>query len=325
VSVHQVENSSKKSNSLVIPIFRNHGSLSRLIQELEKVNVQLDSNLEVVFVIDGSDDDSAKYLLENLSSYRFACRVVSHSRNFGSFAAIRTGMAFTEGKFIATYSADLQEPPEIILQFFSKLNENNIDVVVATRNTREDRFFSRKLSNLYWKMYKKYVNSDIPRGGVDVFACNEKFKNELLKLQESRTSLVALIYWLGFNRAEISYNRLPRLEGKSAWTLRKKIDYMLDSIFSFTELPIKLLFRVGLIGLVISTLTSIIVIFARFAGGIEVPGYTPTVLLVVFFGALNIFGLGLVGNYAWRAYENTKFRPQSIIDFEINNFPEEHK
>ena len=318
--VSENDKDTKKLNSLVIPVFRNFESLPRLITELEIVNSELENNLEVIFVVDGSNDRSAEYLLQHLNRFKFASRIVNHSRNFGSFAAIRTGLKYAVGEYIATYSADLQEPPSIILDFFKELSTKNSDVVVATRNLRSDRYIDRVLSNFYWKMYKRYINNEIPRGGVDVFACNAKFKNDLLKLQESRTSLVALIYWLGFKRSEIIYDRLPRLEGKSGWTFKRKMDYMLDSVFSFTELPIKILFRVGIAGIMISLLTSIAVIIVRFAGGIEVPGYTPTVLLVLFFGALNIFGLGLVGNYAWRAYENTKLRPQSVIDFETNNF-----
>lgn len=160
---------------------------------------------------------------------------------------------------------------------------------------------------------------EMPSGGVDVFGCNLQFRNQLLTLEESRSSLIALIFWLGFRRELVSYDRLIREEGKSSWTLRKKIDYMLDSVYAFSDAPISLLIRFGVIGCVISLLLMLITFFGYFWGNIRVPGYTPTVLLVLFFGALNMVGLGIVGTYAWRAYENTKFRPLAIVTQRISN------
>ncbi len=110
-----------------------------------------------------------------------------------------------------------------------------------------------------------------------------------------------------------------RQEGKSAWTLSKKIDYMMDSIFAFTDYPIRLLIRLGAIGSMLSALFGMIILIARLSGVIEVPGYTATMLAVLFLGALNLFGLGMVGSYAWRGYENTKQRPIAVIAMRIQN------
>jgi hypothetical protein len=159
----------------------------------------------------------------------------------------------------------------------------------------------------------------MPRGGVDVFGCNQKFRQELLRLEESRSSLVALIFWLGFRRKLVNYSRSERQEGKSAWTMRKKIDYMTDSIFSFTDLPIRLLIRIGAIGTISSIVVGVAVVVAHLTGAINVPGYVPTVLLVLAMGTLNLFGLGLIGSYAWRGYENSKQRPMAVVALSIKN------
>ena len=172
---------------------------------------------------------------------------------------------------------------------------------------------------MFWGIYRRFVVPEIPPGGVDVFACNRAFRDQLLKLEESRSSLIALIFWLGFRRKLISYDRRARTAGTSGWTLRKKVDYMLDSFFAFTDYPIRLLIRLGFIGCVVSLLLAAIVLVARILGEIEVEGYAATMIAVLFLGALNLLGLGVVGTYAWRGYENSKSRPLAVVATRIEN------
>lgn len=300
-------------HSIIIPVYKNEQNIPRLLVALEDLNQKLGNDLECVFVVDGSPDKSFEILKQNLPSAKFQSQVLAHSRNFGSFPAIRSGLHAAKGIYLAVMAADLQEPPELILKFFTSLADNECDVAIGTRNGRNDPLISRLTSSLFWRFYKKIILPEMPEGGVDIFGCNKVFCEQLLKLEESRSSLVALVFWLGFRRKFISYERQTRLEGKSAWTFVKKIEYMMDSIFAFTDLPIRLLTRVGMFGCMISVLLGIIIILARLTGDVTVPGYAATILVVLFFGTLNLFGLGLVGTYAWRAYENTKKRPMAIV------------
>ena len=300
-------------HSIIIPVYKNEQNIPRLLVALEDLNQKLGSDLECVFVVDGSPDKSFEILKQNLPSAKFQSQLLAHSRNFGSFPAIRSGLHAAKGIYLAVMAADLQEPPELLLGFFNALEDNECDVAIGTRNSRNDPLISRLTSSLFWRFYKKIILPEMPEGGVDIFGCNKVFCEQLLKLEESRSSLVALVFWLGFRRKFISYERQTRLEGKSAWTLVKKIDYMMDSIFAFTDLPIRLLTRVGMFGCMISVLMGIIIILARLTGDVSVPGYAATMVVVLFFGTLNLFGLGLVGTYAWRGYENTKKRPMAIV------------
>lgn len=299
--------------SIIIPVYRNEASIHRLVGVLEQISAALAGELEVVFVVDGSPDTSFQQLHGLLESMSFDAQLMAHSRNFGSFAAIRTGLEHARGVYFAVMAADLQEPPDLMLRFFSALEKDECDVAIGTREGREDPFFSRIASQLFWDLYRRIVIKDMPKGGVDVFGCNQVFRNQLLQLNESRSSLVGLIYWLGFRRKEFTYSRLARQEGKSSWSFRRKMDYMLDSIYAFTDFPIRFLFRMGMVGMVFSFILGVAVVFARLVGQIQVPGYVPTILIALFFGALNLIGLGIVGNYAWRAYENTKQRPIAIV------------
>jgi hypothetical protein len=210
-------------------------------------------------------------------------------------------------------AADLQEPADLIMAFFDELAKDEADVVVGTRMSRDDPFLSRIGSRLFWFLYRKIVQPELPPGGIDVFGCNAAFHRELLKLEESHSSLVGLVLWLGFRRKAIPYKRQRREHGKSAWTLTKRMRYLADSSFSFSDLPIKVLLWLGSIGLVISIVFSMILLWARLTGRIQVPGYSPIVLTIIFFGSINLVCLGIVGAYVWRVYENTKKRPGAVV------------
>lgn len=301
--------------SIVIPVYKNEESIGRLIKELKKLNLHFNHDIEFVFVIDGSPDRSFEFLEQGLSDNQLQSQLICHARNFGSFSAIRTGLAQSNGTYSCVMAADLQEPISLAQEMLECLSAEQVDVVMGQRRSRQDPFLSRVSSETFWWMYRRLVVPEMPKGGVDVFGCNDRFKQELLLLNESRTSLVALLFWLGFRRKFVLYERLSRLEGKSAWTFRKKLSYLSDSIFAFTNLPIKAITGIGAVGVVISTFISIVVAISKIMGLITVSGYTAIILAICFFGALNLFSIGVLGSYAWRAYENTKHRPSGIVIF----------
>lgn len=299
--------------SLIIPVYRNEESIPELLTAITKLHKNLQGQLEAIFVIDGSPDRCYEILRNALSNYPFPSKLVLLSKNFGSFAAIRAGLEFGEGERFAGMAADLQEPPELILEMDSVLRTEEFDVVIAVREGRADPLLNRLPAEIFWRLYRRFVVPEVPIGGVDIFACNRAFRDQLLQLEERHSSLIAQIFWLGFRRKFISYVRQERKHGKSAWTWRKKVNYMLDSIFSFTDLPIRLLVNVGGVVTLLSGMFGVLVIASRLLGLIAVPGYAATMLIIIFFGALNLFALGIVGSYAWRTYENTKARPLHVV------------
>ena len=221
------------------------------------------------------------------------------------------------GEHFAVMAADLQEPPELALEFFRTLAADEHDVVVGTREGRADPLGSRLASGVFWGVYRRLVVRDMPSGGVDIFGCNRAFRDCLLACEEANTSLVALLFWLGFRRKLVAYTRRARVHGGSGWTLRKKVTYLMDSVFAFTDLPVRLLMTFGLTGLLVSLGLGAVVLSARLAGLFDVPGYAATILVVLFFGGINALGLGVVGSYAWRGYENTKRRPLAVAAREL--------
>lgn len=299
--------------SIVIPVYNNEGSLGELISQLKTLRERLASEIELIFVDDSSVDGSPAILADLLQAWPGPASLIRHSRNFGSFAAIRTGLSHATGSHVAVMAADLQEPTSLIEDFHAHLVDRHRPVVVGVRHTRNDPTLSAFSSRLFWKLYRRFVQPEMPAGGVDVFGCSRDVVDQLLSLRESNTSLVGQLIWLGFPRSEISYDRQARHSGVSGWTLRKKIRYMADSVFSFTDLPIRLVVTTGFLGVLTSVAVGIVVVIARFTTDLQTPGYTPIVLTITLTSALILLALGVTGSYIWRTYENTKGRPRSVI------------
>jgi glycosyltransferase involved in cell wall biosynthesis len=299
--------------SLVVPVYRNSGSIPDLIAAIERIAAAQSGSFEAIFVADGSPDDSYALLQARLPQAQFTSRLIALSRNFGSFAAIREGLKIAKGDYIAVMAADLQEPPELVPAFYEVLGRGEAEVVFGQRSGRDDPFGTRVAAGAFWWLYRRLVQAEMPEGGVDVFAIHRTVRDALVRLEPIQTSLVGQLVWLGFRRLSIPYVRQTRRHGKSGWSLRKKIDYMLDSLFAFTDLPIRIFLNLGLVGMLLCVVAGVVIFTAWLLGGITVPGYTPLALLILFFAALNLFGLGIVGQYAARAFEAAKQRPGAVV------------
>jgi polyisoprenyl-phosphate glycosyltransferase len=299
--------------SVVVPVYRNEDTLGAVVERLDGLADELDGALEAVFVVDGSPDASLLVLRRLLAeTRRFSSQLIALSRNFGSFSAVRAGLAVAEGDYVAMMAADLQEPVSLVRDFFRGLAGGEHDIAIGVRVARDDPVRDMLPARIFWWLFRHLVQPEIPPGGVDVFGCTRQVAGQLLQFEESHTSLVGLLYWVGFRRLEIPYERQPRLVGTSGWGFRRKMRYLLDSIFSFTDLPITLIIVLGAIGVLVSTVWSIIVVAAWAAGKIKVPGYTPLMLAIFFVTSTVLIALGLVGSYVWRTYENSKGRPSVV-------------
>ena len=240
--------------------------------------------------------------------------LVSLSRNFGAFNAVRCGLEIATGDYFVAIAADLQEPADLALTFLGPLRAGEADIVFGTPSTRDDPWFDTLSSRLFWSAYRRLILPDVPAAGVHTFGCTKVVRNRLIELREPTTNLVALLFWMGFRRAYVSYEREQRRAGRSAWTLGRKLRYGLDSMFSFTDLPIRFLLLLGLTSTMTAVTFSILLLAASFAGRVEVPGYAPTMLAVTFFGSITSLGLGILGQYAWLILQATRGRPSYLVE-----------
>jgi glycosyltransferase involved in cell wall biosynthesis len=302
--------------TVVIPVYKNCESLPELLASLEATLSKLNTKNEIIFVVDGSPDNSFNQIQDLLPLKNAEVLIVNLSRNFGSIPAVRTGLMRARGKFAAVIAADLQEPTTILLDFYGALQQKDVDVVVGVRESRNDPFFTKVFSKIYWGFYRKIINKEIPIGGVDVFACTEKAYKQITRLPESGSSLIGLIYWIGFKKDQIKYTRVKRPYGKSAWTFKNKFRYMSDSIYAFSNAPILLLQLIGSFGIFSSILLGVVTFVGTITGQITEPGYPSLISALLLSSSSLLLGLGIVGNYAWRSFENSKLRPISVTQNE---------
>jgi hypothetical protein len=222
-------------------------------------------------------------------------------------------MKAARGDLIGVMAADLQEPPELMVEFFETLASRDVDVVFGERASRADPGIARIPANLFWKVYRRFVVPDIPTTGVDVFACNRAVADAVLGLEASNTSLVAQLFWVGFRRAFVPYERRERTKGKSSWSFGRRARYLADSVFSFSDLPILMLFWAGVVGLIFASLLGAVTFVARVAGVIDQPGYATLMIAVLALFSILIASQGIMGMYLWRAFENSKGLPSGIV------------
>jgi glycosyltransferase involved in cell wall biosynthesis len=235
------------------------------------------------------------------------------SRNFGSFAAIAAGMRAARGDYMAALSADLQEPLSLVTEFHRLLSAGEADVVFGHRTGRADARSSSLMSDVFWRLYRRFVVPEMPKGGVDMFGCTRAVRDVFADMKEVNTNLIALLLWLGFRRAFVAYERQPRREGRSAWTLSRKLRYALDSVFAFTDLPIRALLAIGAAGTLFALAAGVTVFIGWATGHVPVLGYTPLMLAITFFGGVTALGLGITGQYLWLTLQNSRGRPPYIV------------
>jgi dolichol-phosphate mannosyltransferase len=296
--------------SFVIPVYRNEGSLIPTFTKIKDLVTINKFEYELIFVNDGSDDNSFEELKE-LFKIDSNVKVLSFSRNFGQVAAVIAGLKEVTGDVVISMSADLQEPIELIEQMVQKWQEGN-EIVICHRTDREDGFIANNTSKIFYKLMK-YVNPKMPNGGFDFLLLDKKAVNVLNQIDERNRFFQGDVLWLGFNTAFIPYRRIKRAIGKSQWTLSKKIKYFIDGLLNTSYVPIRLMSFLGLCFSFVGFLYSLIIIYSRFVNNTPFNGWAPIMILLLIIGGMIMVMLGIIGEYVWRAYDETRKRPIYII------------
>lgn len=296
--------------SFVIPVFRNEGSIVPTFEKLVGLVTPLKLDYEFIFVDDGSDDNSIDEILL-LHKKDKAVKVLSFSRNFGQVPAIIAGMKEVTGDAVVSMSADLQEPIELIGEMISKWKEGN-EIIIGHRIDREDGFIANKASNVFYKLMK-YVNPKMPKGGFDFMLIDKKAWEVLNQIDERNRFFQGDILWLGFNTVFIPYTRLKRTIGKSQWTLSKKLKYFIDGLLNTSYAPIRLMSLMGIGFSFLGFLYALIIAYNRFINNTPFTGWAPLMIIILIIGGLIMLMLGIIGEYVWRTYDETRKRPLYII------------
>ncbi len=296
--------------SFVIPVFRNEGSITPTYQKLCELVQSMQLDYELIFINDGSDDNSLNELIA-LHEKDSNVKVLSFSRNFGQVPALIAGWREVTGDAVISMSADLQDPIELIEEIIVKWKAGN-EIVICHRNDREDSFIANKASLIFYKLMK-YVNPKMPKGGFDFLLIDKKALDVLNQIDERNRFFQGDVLWLGFNVAYIPYNRLKRTIGKSQWTLSKKLKYFLDGLLNTSYMPIRVMSLLGIVFSLLGFVYAIVIAYNRLMHNTPFDGWAPIMILILIIGGLIMLMLGIIGEYVWRTYDETRKRPIYII------------
>lgn len=299
--------------SVIVPVYFNAESLMELflrLQSVEKELAQKSVDLELIFVDDGSKDNSFDVLLQ-IKKIRPATKLVKLTRNFGAVASSSTGFKYVTGDCFAVIAADLQDPPEQLIPMY-ELWEQGHKVIFCNRISRKDPILSKIFSAIYYKILDFLVIKGFPRGGADMIMADKSVLNYVTNLGRNVNYLL-YIFWLGFEPKLIGYHRAERKHGKSRWTFKKKFLYFLDTINGFSVTPIRLICASGLAVSMLSMLYGLVLVIHAITSGVEVAGFTTLVVLISFSTSIIIAILSMISEYVWRMFEIVSKHPKSVV------------
>ncbi|MEZ8129603.1 glycosyltransferase family 2 protein [Enterovibrio norvegicus] len=305
-----------KKLSIVVPVYFNEGSLEDLFLKLDAVRNELELLsvlMEVIFVDDGSKDNSL-VILKKYKENKKNIKLIKLTRNFGAISAVKTGIEYITGDCFTFLAADLQDPPELIVEMVKRWL-SGVEYTICERVQRKDPMTSRVFSKFYYILLRKFVVPSYPKKGFDLALMDSKYL-KYIKKSGKHVNFPLYPFWLGVEPEKIYYNREERKHGKSKWTFSKKFKLLIDSIFSFSFAPVRLISGVGLIVSLLSFIYGLIVVFSALIGQVEVPGFATLASLISFLLGLIIVMLGVISEYVWRIFDEVNKHPYAVIEEE---------
>jgi len=305
-----------KKISIVIPIYFNEGNIPVLAEALyaEIDKLRKDFLYEIIFIDDGSKDQSFSELMKLFDNDRENVKIIKFSRNFGQVAAVQAGFEAAEGDAVISMSADLQDPPALIQEFVRYWSEEGCQIVLGAREDREDGFFAKGLSVIFYSLMRKFAVRGIPPGGFDFFLISRKVLDIIVRMEEKNTFVQGQILWTGFEPKIISYLRRRREIGRSRWTYAKKIKYFIDGFMTYSYLPIRFISVTGIVTAFLGFLYAAVIFAAKLTVNNPIKGWAPLMIVILVLSGLQMTMLGIIGEYLWRNYDETRKRPIFIID-----------
>lgn len=300
--------------SLVVPCFNEEENVQLFFDETQRAFEGVVGNYEIVFVNDGSTDNTRKNLKLIYENNQDKVQVLTFSRNFGKESAIFAGLSHAKGDLVCIIDADLQQRPEVVIEMLRAMSEDDaIDCVTAYQeNRREGKLMSAVKSGFY-KIINKIAEVDFVNGASDFRLMKRNMVDAILEMGEYHRFSKGIFSWVGFNTIFIPYTVEERRFGKSKWNFFKLFKYAVEGIISFSTFPLKLVTGIGLVTSFASVLYLVFVIFQRLVFGTDVPGYATIVVLVLFLGGIQLFCLGLLGEYLSKIYVQVKNRPIYVL------------
>jgi len=308
-------NRDKEIVSLIVPCYNEANILLEFMKKTQSVLESLFCDYEIIFINDGSIDNTLNVLLDLKKQYKFI-KIINLSRNFGKEAALTAGLNYTKGDMIIPIDADLQHPPSVIVDLITKYKEG-YEVVLAKRLSRTGESKLKKVSaHLFYTFYNKISDIPIIEDVGDFRLMSRKVVNAITTLPENQRFMKGIFSWVGFKTGIIEYYQEDRFAGTSNFGGMKLWKFALDGITSFSTMPLKIWTYIGIIISISAFLLLSDILITTYLYGTDLPGYVSTIAVVLFLGGIQLIGIGLLGEYLGRTYLETKHRPTYIVEGE---------
>ncbi|GAB2028183.1 glycosyltransferase family 2 protein [Lactovum odontotermitis] len=300
--------------SVIVPCYNEEESLPQFFAAAEKVRQQMPVEFEYIFVNDGSKDRTLPILRELQSAHSDIVHYIDFSRNFGKESAIYAGLQASTGNYVTLLDADLQDPPEMLIEMYAKIQESDIDCVAARRFDRKGEPWLRSLfSRLFYKIMNRISETPVIDGVRDFRLMTRQMTDAILELSEYNRFSKGLFTWVGFNTEYVAYENHERVAGSSHWSFFSLLKYSIDGFVNFSEAPLNLAVWGGLVVVFIDIIALIFVVVRALFWHDPVSGWASTVVIILFSFGATLLMLGIIGKYITKIFSEVKGRPIYIV------------
>ena len=304
----------KKLVTILVPAYNEQEVLNMLYDRLSNImNSMPNYDFEILFVNDGSKDKTLNIIQELREHDKRVC-YLNLSRNYGKEIAMIAGLDYSKGDAVIIIDADLQDPPELIPEMVSFWEQGYDDVYAKRKSRKGETFLKKFTSKMYYKTLQSFTKIEIQKDTGDFRLLDRRCVEALKQFRESQRYTKGLFSWIGYNKKEILYDRDPRAAGKTKWNYRKLINLSIDGITSFTTAPLRWATTTGIIISILGFIYMMFIIIKTLAYGVDVPGYSSTMVVMLFLGGIQLIFLGIIGEYLGRAFYESKHRPIYFVD-----------
>jgi glycosyltransferase involved in cell wall biosynthesis len=305
-------NKKKRKIAIVIPCYNEEDNVKAVYDRLTEVLNSTNYQYDLIFINDGSTDNT---LIELLKLYEKdpKVKIIDFSRNFGKEIALSAGLDYADADAVIPFDADLQDPPEVILDLLSKFEEG-YDVVNAVRKKRDGETFLKKFtSKAFYRIINKLTDIEIPQDVGDFRLISKDAFNAIKGIRERKRFMKGIFAWVGFKTTSVYYERAPRHAGKTKWNYLKLIDLAIEGITSFSTVPLRLASLLGILISLTAFLYAVWITMSKILYGNPVKGYPSMMVAILFLGGVQLITIGIIGEYIGRIYEEVKQRPLYIV------------
>lgn len=298
--------------SVVSPVYKAENIIEKLVFEIENEISKLDITYEIILIDDRSPDNSWEKM-KKIALHNSNVKIFRLSKNFGQHPSIMAGLSYAQGDWVVVMDCDLQDQPKEIIKLYNKAQEG-FSIVLASREVRKDSYFKKLSSIVFAKLYGYLTDSNFDNSVANFGIYNRKVIEEVLEMNDYIKSFPLFVQWVGYNKTIIAVEHAPRDSGKSSYSYKKLLSLAFNTIISFSNKPLKLVVKFGLIISILSVIIGVINIYQHLIGKISVVGYSSLIVSMWLLSGIIITIIGVVGIYIGKIFDQTKKRKSFIID-----------